>query len=33
MNETELSKLVRGLKDHGFDDNLSWEIHKKASPY
>ena len=33
MNETELSKNVWDLKDHGLDNNLSWEIHKKASPY
>ena len=24
---------VWNLKDHGLDNNLSWEIHKKASPY
>ena len=24
---------VWNLKDHGFDNDLSWEIHKKASPY
>ena len=23
----------QNLKDHGYDNNLSWEIHKKASPY
>ena len=28
MNDTELSKHARNLKDHGFDKNLSWEIHK-----
>ena len=33
MNQTELSKHVQGLKDHGFDNNLLWEIHKKASSY
>ena len=33
MNEAELSKHVWGLEDHGFDSNLSWEIHKKVSPY
>ena len=33
MNETELSKHVWNLKDHGLNNNLSWEIHKKASPY
>ena len=33
MNETELSKHVWNLKDHGLDNNLSWEIHEKASPY
>ena len=33
MNETELSKHMWNLKDHGLDNNLSWEIHKKASPY
>ena len=33
INETELSKHVRNLIDHGLDNNLSWEIHKKASPY
>ena len=32
MNETELSKHAWNLKDHGLDNNLSWEIHKKASP-
>ena len=32
MNETELSKHEWNLKDHGLDNNLSWEIHKKASP-
>ena len=30
MNEVELSKHVWNLKDHGLDNNLSWEIHKKA---
>ena len=33
MNETELSKHVCNLKDHGLDNNLSWEIHKTASQY
>ena len=33
MNETELSKYVWNLTDHGLDNNLSWEIHKKASPH
>ena len=33
MNETELSKYVWILKDNGLDNNLSWEIHNKASPY
>ena len=33
MNETELSKHVQNLKDHSLDNNLSWEIHKRASPY
>ena len=33
MNESELSKHLWNLKDHGLDNNLSWEIHKKASPY
>ena len=33
MNETELSKHVSNLKDHGFDNNLSWEISKNSSPY
>ena len=33
MNETELSKHVWNLKDHGLNNNLSWETHKKASPY
>ena len=32
MNETELSKHVWNLKDHGLDNNPSWEIHKKVSP-
>ena len=26
VNETELSKRVWNLKDHGLDNNLSWEI-------
>ena len=30
MNEIELSKNVWNLKDHGFDNNLSWEIYKKG---
>ena len=29
MNKTELSKHVWNLKDHGLDNNLSWEIHKR----
>ena len=29
MNETELSKYMWDLKDHGFDKNLSWEITKR----
>ena len=33
MNETELSKHVWNLKDHGLDNNPLWEIHKKVSPY
>ena len=33
MKETELSKHVRDLKDHSFDNNLSWIIRKKALPY
>ena len=39
INVTELSKHMWNLKDHGllsstcFDNNLSWEIHKKASTY
>ena len=33
MNETELSKHVWNLKDYSLDNYLSWEIHKKASPY
>ena len=33
MNETELSKHVCNLKDHGPDNNLSLEIHKKTPPY
>lgn len=28
MGETELSKCVQDLKDHGFDKNLSWTILK-----
>ena len=32
MNVTELSKHVWNLKDHGLDNNLSWEVHKKHSP-
>ena len=31
MNETELSKHVWNLKDHGLDDDLLWEINKKTS--
>ena len=33
MNETELSKHVQNLKDHGLDNNPLLEIHKKVSPY
>ena len=33
MNETKLSKHVWNFKDHDLDNNLSWEVHKKASPY
>ena len=33
MNKTELSKHVWNLKDHGLNNSLSWETHKKASPY
>ena len=33
MNETELSKHVWNLKDHVLDNNLSWEINRKAFPY
>ena len=33
VNETELSNYVWDLKYHGLDNNLPWEIHKKASPY
>ena len=33
MNETELSKHIWNLKDHGLDNNVSWKIHKKASPF
>ena len=33
MNDTELPKHLWNLKDHGFDNNLTWKIHKKASPY
>ena len=33
MNETELLKHVWNFKDHGLDNNLSWGICKKASPY
>ena len=33
MNETELSKHAWNLKDNGFVNNLSSEIHKKVSPY
>ena len=33
INVTELSKHMWNLKDHSLDNNLSWEIHKKASPY
>ena len=32
INETELSKQMWNLGDHSLDNNLSWEIHKKASP-
>ena len=33
MNETEISKHVWNLKDHVLDNNLSFEIHRKAFPY
>ena len=33
MNETELLKHVWNLTDHGLDNNLSREIHKKALLY
>ena len=33
MDETELSKHKWNLKDHGFNKNLLWEIHKKVVPY
>ena len=33
MDETELSKHVWNLKDHGLDNNLSWETYKDASVY
>ena len=33
MNETELSKHVWNLKDDVLDNNLSFEIHRKAFPY
>ena len=33
MNETELSKHAWNLKDNGLDNNLSWEIYRKASPH
>ena len=33
MNETVLSKHVWNLKDHGFDNNPTLEIHKKLSAY
>ena len=33
MNETEVSKHEWNLKDHGFNNILLWEIHKKARPY
>ena len=33
MNETKLSKHVWNLTGHALDNSLSWEIHKKASPY
>ena len=33
MNETELLKHMWNLKDHVLENNLSWEIHKKPSPY
>ena len=29
MNETELSKHLWYLNDHGLDNNISWEIHKR----
>ena len=32
-NDTELSKHVWNLKDQGLDNNLSWEIHRNASPF
>lgn len=33
MNETELSKHKWNIKDHGFNKNLLWKIHKKVPPY
>ena len=33
MNETDLSKYVPKLKEHGLDNSLLWEIHKKVLPY
>ena len=32
-NETELSKHVWELKDEGLDNELTWSIFTKASPY
>ena len=32
LSDNELSKHVWNLKDHGLDNNLPWEINKKASP-
>ena len=33
MSETELSKQVGDSKDNDFDKNLSWTMHRKASPF
>ena len=33
MNESELSKHLWNIIEHGFDNNLLWEIHKKPSQY
>ena len=33
VNQTELSKHLWNLKNHGFNNSLLWETHKKALPH